>query len=257
MTMTVSMQDRILKKLQSYKFEAERRGFTFETYINKHVEQHNLHHKLTEHGVDPLNEQMKILYFKDGITGPRFASVASAILVDCKRYNTFDKVKDVCLTHSRNIATPSDAAAARDRHGVSSVSGCGCGRGRGSRTDNTRGRGTGRSRFDGLPSQIEVDRCTHIEGRYYPPKEYNKFTATEKAKHFQLTHKDVTPGTGPCRDCCNDSRSVASTMTDGFSSNHKRSTSSAKMDVSNIDTKPLFPDSDTDGDAPIDCRKSN
>jgi hypothetical protein len=46
-------------------------------------------------------------------------------------------------------------------------------------------------------------------------------------------------------------------MTDGFSSNHKRSTSSAKMDVSNIDTKPLFPDSDTDGDAPIDCRKSN
>jgi hypothetical protein len=72
------MQDRILKNLQSYKFEAECRGFTFETYVNKHVEQHNLHHELTEHGVDPLNKQMKIL-FKDGIKDPRFASVTSAI----------------------------------------------------------------------------------------------------------------------------------------------------------------------------------
>jgi hypothetical protein len=46
-------------------------------------------------------------------------------------------------------------------------------------------------------------------------------------------------------------------MTDGSSSNRKRSASSAKMDMSNDDTKPLFPDSDTDGDAPNDRRKSN
>jgi hypothetical protein len=250
------MQDRILKNLQSYKFDAERRGFTFETYVNKHVEQHNLHHELTDHGVDPLSEQMKTLYFKDGITDPRLNSVASTILVDRDRYDTFDKVKNVYLTYSRNITPPSDTAAARDRRGVSSVSGRGHGRGRGSQSDTRSGRGTGRSRSDGLPSQIEVDRCTHIEARYYPPSEYNKFTAAEKAKHFQLTKPGVTPGTGPCRDRRNDQRSVTSTMTDGSSSNHKRSASSAKMDISDDDNKPLF-DSDTDGDHPSDRKKSN
>ncbi len=37
-TMTASMQDKILKNLQSFKFDTERRGFTFETYVNKHIE---------------------------------------------------------------------------------------------------------------------------------------------------------------------------------------------------------------------------
>jgi hypothetical protein len=120
----------------------------------------------------------------------------------------FDKVKDVYLTHSRAIAMTNDAAAARDRRGVSSVSGRGRGQGRGSRSDNKRGRGTGRSRWDGIPSQVEIDRCTHIEASHYPWSEYSKFTATEKQKHFQLTNKHVTPGTGPYHDRLNDSRSL-------------------------------------------------
>jgi hypothetical protein len=90
--MTASMQDRIQKNIQTYKFDAESRGFTFETYVNKHVDQHNLHNGLTEHGVDPLSEQLKILYFRDGIKDPRFAAVTSAILVDRDRFQTFDSV---------------------------------------------------------------------------------------------------------------------------------------------------------------------
>ena len=121
--MTASAQDRIIKNLQNYRFDAERRGFTFETYVNKHVEQHNLHQNLTEHGVDPLAEQMKILYFREGIRDPRFDSVHSAILVDRDRFLTFDSVKEVFLTHSRTISKATDAAAARDRRGVSSVQG--------------------------------------------------------------------------------------------------------------------------------------
>jgi hypothetical protein len=200
---------------------------------------------------------MKILYFKEGITDPRFASVSSAILVDRERYLTFDKVKDIYLTHCRIIATTNDAAVTRERRGVSSVSGRGQGGGRGSWPDNKQGHSTSQSCLDGIPSQVEIDRCTHIEARHYPYSEYSKFTAAEKQKHFQLLHKDVTPGTGPCRDRCQDSRSATSTMTDGSLSNRKRSASSAKMDMSDDDTKPLFPDSDTDGDAPNDRRKSN
>jgi hypothetical protein len=154
----------------------------------------------------------------------------------------------VYLTHSRAIAPPSDS-------GVSSV-GRG-GRGRGSHSASTSGRGTGRSRSDGVPTQIEIDRCTHIKGKYYPSREYNKFSAAEKARHFQLTHPGQQLGTGPCRDTRNDQRSVASTMTDSSSTNRKRSASSAKMDISDNDNKPLFPDSDNDEDDKTDRRKSN
>ena len=31
-----------------------------------------------------------------------------------------------------------------------------------------------------LPPQSEVEKCTHIEARYYPPAEYKKFTPAEK-----------------------------------------------------------------------------
>jgi hypothetical protein len=258
-TMTASSQDRIIKNLQTYRFDAERRGFTFETFVNKHVEQHNLHQELTDHGVDPLPEQMKILYFKEGIKDPRFDSVHSAILVDRERFTTFDSVKEVFLTHSRNISKTSDAAAARDRRGVSSVHGRSGGRtndraGHGPRTDSRRGRGTGKSRLDGIPSQIEIDRCTHIEARHYPWSQYSKFTPAEKQKHFQLMHKDTKPGTGPCRDRRQGDRSVASTMTDGSSSNRKRSASTMRMDTDDND-KSLFSDSD-DG-ASKDRHKTN
>jgi hypothetical protein len=257
--MTASMQDKIVMNLQSYRFEGDRRGFTFETYVNKHVEQHNLHQALTNYGVAPIPEHMKIPYFTKGITDLRFNSVSSAILVDHDRYLTFDKVKDMYLTHSRALSSRIDAAAARERRGVSSISagGHGHGRGRGSRPVNKSGRGTGRSRLDGIPLQVEIDRCTHIEAKHYPYSEYSKFTAAEKQKHFQLMHKDVTPSTGPCRDRRHDGRSVASTGTDGSSSNRKRSASSARMDMSDDDNKPLFPNSDTDGDAPSDRHKSN
>jgi hypothetical protein len=163
----------------------------------------------------------------------------------------------VYLTHSRTLASRNNAPAARERRGVSSVSGRGRGRGRGTRNEKKSGRGTGKSRLDGIPSQVEIDRCTHIKAKHYPYSEYSKFTAAEKQKHFQLMNKGVTPGTGPCRDRRHDGRSVASAGTDGSSLNRKRSTSSAKMDLSDDDSKPLFPDSDTDGDAPDDRRKSN
>ena len=201
-TMTASVQDKIIKNPQTYRFDGERRGFTFETYVNKHVEQHNLHQELTEHGIDPLAEHMKILYFRDGIKDQRFESVHSAILVDRDRFLTFDSVKEVFLTHSRTISKTTDAAAARDRRGVSSVNGHGGGRskdrtGRGSRNDDKRGRGSGKSRMEAVPSQVEVDRQTHIEAKHYPWSEYKHFTPAERQKHFQLTHKDQTPGTGP------------------------------------------------------------
>jgi hypothetical protein len=115
----------------------------------------------------------------------------------------------------------------------------------------------GRSHFDGVPTQIDIDRCTHIKGRYYPKSKYNKFSAAEKARHFQLTHPGQKLGTGPCRDTRNDQRSVALTMTDSSSTNRKRSASSAKMDISDDDNKPLFPDSDSDVDNKTDRRKSN
>ncbi len=45
--------------------------------------------------------------------------------------------------------------------------------------------------MDGIPSQVEIDRCTHIEAKHYPWSEYKNFTPAERQKHFQLTHKDI------------------------------------------------------------------
>ena len=169
-TMTASMQDKIVMNLQSYRFEGDRRGFTFETYVNKHVEQHNLRQELADYGVAPIPEHMKILHFTKGITDTRFTSVSSAILVDRDWYLMFDKVKDVYLTHSRTLSSRNDVAAARERRGVSSVAAGGRrrGRGRGFWPDNKPRRGIGRSRLDGIPSQVEIDRCTHIKVKHYP-----------------------------------------------------------------------------------------
>jgi hypothetical protein len=48
---------------------------------------------------------------------------------------------------------------------------------------------TGPNRTRGGPkkvSQAEIDACTHITYKQYTRAEYDKFTAAEKTKHYQL-----------------------------------------------------------------------
>ncbi len=58
----------ILLTLKSLHYSGDRKNFNFVKYYTAHLEQHNHHATLTEYGVTPLEETMKINYFDDGIS---------------------------------------------------------------------------------------------------------------------------------------------------------------------------------------------
>ncbi len=51
----------IVTKLQSFRYEEDRKNFNFDKYVNLHIEQHNQHADLQEYGVVPLPENLKTL----------------------------------------------------------------------------------------------------------------------------------------------------------------------------------------------------
>ena len=57
----------IVPKLQSFRYEGDRMNFNFDKYVTLHVEQHIQHSDLTEYGVKPLDESLKIHWLQDGI----------------------------------------------------------------------------------------------------------------------------------------------------------------------------------------------
>ncbi len=66
----VSAGSTIVTKLQSFKYEGYRKNFNFDKYVSLHVKHHNQHADLQEYGVGPLAENLKTLWFQDGIKDP-------------------------------------------------------------------------------------------------------------------------------------------------------------------------------------------
>ncbi len=66
----VSTGNAIVTRLQSFRYEGDYKNFNFDKYVNHHVEQHNQHADLQEYGVAPLAENLKTLWFQDGIRDP-------------------------------------------------------------------------------------------------------------------------------------------------------------------------------------------
>jgi hypothetical protein len=59
----VSTGNVIVTRLQSFRYEQDRKNFNFDKYVNLHVEQHNQHANLQGYGVAPLAENLKTLWF--------------------------------------------------------------------------------------------------------------------------------------------------------------------------------------------------
>jgi hypothetical protein len=83
----VSTGSAIVTKLQSFKYKGDRMNFNFDKYVNLHVEQHNQHAGLQEYGVANLAENLKTLWFQDGIKDPLDAVKAS---INANRANFTD-----------------------------------------------------------------------------------------------------------------------------------------------------------------------
>ena len=217
----------IVTKLQSFRYEGDRKNFDFYKYVTLHVEQHNQHSDLTEYGVKPLVESLKIHWFQNGIKCMSLDAVKAAITTNKERYSQFNSVKDAYVDFKCTMTPTLDP---RTRQ----VATAGTGQGGGGRSRQT-GRGAGQrtsdSRKKGLVAQSEIDKQMHIADRDYSPDEYKRLTPAEKAKLWQLRNPNRTPGTGPTRRDRNSS--VASTSTTSSTTGKDQS-----EDIADKDEKP-------------------
>jgi hypothetical protein len=90
-----------VSKLQSFRYEGDRKIFNFDKYMNLHVEQHNKHADLQEYRVAPLTENLKTLWFQDGIREPSLNAVKASINANCAIFSDLDSVKDVYVEFKR------------------------------------------------------------------------------------------------------------------------------------------------------------
>jgi hypothetical protein len=102
----------IMTKIQTLRYDGDKARFTFDKYVQLHVEQHNLHKDLEEYGIDALGEELKILWFEQGIKTTALDAVKASILTNKTNNQTFQAVQDAYIDYYRKIA-PNDPLKAR------------------------------------------------------------------------------------------------------------------------------------------------
>jgi hypothetical protein len=200
----------IVTKLQSFRYEGDCKNFNFVKYVNLHVEQHNQHSDLQEYRVAPLAENLKTLWFQDGIRDPSLNAVKASIKANRANFTDCDSVKNAHVEFKCTENPTNDPTTQQ----VASVAPGGCGGGNYPRRhDQGQGPHTSDKRQKGLVPQSKVDKQTHIVDRHYSDAEFDH---AEKQKPWQLRNASKTPETGPTRR--DRRRAVASTSTSSTSS---------------------------------------
>jgi hypothetical protein len=195
-TTSRSTGNTIVTKLQSFRYEGDRKNFNFDKYVNLHVEQHNQHADLQEYKFAPLAKNLKTLWFQDGIRDPSLKAVKASINANRANFTDFDSVKDAYVEFKRTDNPTNDpktrqvAFVARGGHG---------GRNYPCRYDQGHEPQTSDKRQKGLVPQSEVNKQTHIINRHYADAKFDQLTPAEKQKLWQLRNAGKTPGTGPTR----------------------------------------------------------
>jgi hypothetical protein len=87
-----TMVSDILLTHKNLHYSGDCKNFNLNKYCTAHAKQRNCHAALAQYGVTPLEETMKIHYFKDRISDSSFASVKSTIMVVHQKFQEFDAV---------------------------------------------------------------------------------------------------------------------------------------------------------------------
>ena len=211
----------ILAQLQALRYEGDRRNFTFDKYVQLHMQQHNLHADLADYGVAPLSENLKILWFKEGITDKSFDVVKMNVIASPERYATFQAVQEAYSTFHRQRCL-TDGPRARQVSAIRDTT-------RRPGPARSRSRGNSDRRGRGVFTKAELDAC-HVVDKEYSDDEYRRLTAVQKQKLWVMRNKDKEPGSGPSRRT--PARSVAAASTSTGSSAKKRDRSMDMSDVS-------------------------
>ncbi len=197
-----------MTKLQSFRYERDHKNFNFDKYVNLRVEQHNQHADLQEYGVVPLAENLKTLWFQEGIRDPSLNDVKASINSNHANFTDFDSVKNAYVEFKRTDNPTNDPMTQQ----VASVA-CGGREGRNypRRHDQGHGPQTSDKCQMGLVPQSEVNKQTHIVNRHYSDAKFDQLTPAEKQKLWQLRNAGKNPGTEPTRR--DHRRAVALTLT--------------------------------------------
>jgi hypothetical protein len=141
-------------------------------------------------------ENLKTLWFQDGIRDPSLNTVKASIDANRANFTDFDSVKDAYVEFKRTEYPTNDtktrqiASVAHGRRGGGNVP---------RRPDRGQGPQTPDRCQMGLVPQSEVNKQTHIVNRHYSDAEWTQLTPAEKQKIWQLRNSGKTPGTGPTR----------------------------------------------------------
>jgi len=203
----LSMTTAILSQLRALTYTGNSKNYNFDKYVTNHVAQHNLSASLIEFGGVELDEMLKIDFFMTGIQCHNFDATKASIATNPDRFTDFDSVKNQFIDFRRlhQASKPSGTArtvAAVAGHGgnggrtIDRGRGAGQGGGRGSGHGRSDGQSTYEAHIQALPSQAEIDACTHIRNKHYPDNIYEKFTDAKKQKLWQLKNPGKVPGTG-------------------------------------------------------------
>jgi hypothetical protein len=209
----VLTESAIVIKLQSFRYEGARKNFNFDKYVNLHIEQHNQHADLQEYGVAPLAENLKTLWFQEGIRDSSLNAVKVSINANRANFTDFDSVKDAYVEFKRTddpTNDPRTQQVASVAHGGRKGGNYPC------RHDQGQGPQTSDKCQKGLVPQSEVNKQTHIVNRHYSDAKFDQLTPAEKQKLWQLRNASKTPRTGPTG--CDRRRAVVSTLASSTSS---------------------------------------
>ncbi len=165
----VSTANAIVTKLQSFRYEGDRKNFNFDKYVNLHVEQHNQHADLQEYGVASLAENFKTLWFQGGIRDPSLNAVKASINANRANFTDFDSVKDAYVEFK---CTDNPTNDPKTRQVASVTRGGRRGRTFPRRPDQGQGPQTPDKCQMGLVPQSEVQKQTHIVNRHYSDAEW-------------------------------------------------------------------------------------
>ena len=149
--------------------------------------EHNHHPSLLEYDGAPLEDSMKIHYFEERIKNPNLDAARNTILVNRMQFPDFDSVMQLYETSKRGQKSENAVSSGRQLSAIT---------GRGGASRGGRGQGDPDARQRGLVSQADIDRVTTVENKHYPKEVYAKFSAAEKAKHWQLRYPEKERGTG-------------------------------------------------------------
>ena len=235
-----TMVNDILLSLKLKIYQGDGKNFNFDKYCLAHVAEHNLHASFVKYNVAPLEESMKIHYFKEGIKDPTLEAARNAILVNRTQFPDFDSVMQLYVTSKRGQKSENAVSPGQQ---LSAITGHGGGRGRGGAgRGGVRGWGDPDVRQRGLVSQADIDRVTTVENKHYPKEVYAKFSAAEKAKHWQLRNPGKERGTV---STCGKKSGISATNVSDFAS----AISSAVLAISALsDMKHSADEEETDND---------